>query len=216
MAKHKFHFARGNPLVKNVVSIGKKTIVKQPYFFVCAKLVGSWSIELIHFCARRCSETHNLGMHGAVVRRTFVFSWMNPLAGIGVAIVRNCSETQILSSRNCSAHCNGRVNLFECRSYIVFCNSGLRWSAYSYCVLQLRGCAGLRSLIVFWHLRVALVCVFCLFFVIQGCAGLCILIVFCISGLRWSAYSLLCFASQGCAGLRILIVFCNSGLYWSA
>ena len=154
-------------------------------------------------------------MHGAVVRRTFVFSWMNPLAGIGVAIVRNCSETQILSSRNCSAHCNGRVNLFECRSYIVFCNSGLRWSAYSYCVLQL---------------RVVLVCVVLLCFASQGCAGLRILLVFCNSGLRWSVYSycvlhlrvalvcvfLLCFASQGCAGLRILIVFCNSGLYWSA
>ena len=55
------------------------------------------------------------------------------------------------------------------RILIVFCNSGLRWSAYSYCVL---------------HLRVALVCVFLLCFVSRGCAGPRILIVFCNSGLR--------------------------------
>ena len=60
------------------------------------------------------------------------------------------------------------------RSLIVFCNSGLCWSAYSYCV---------------WQFRVALVCVFLLCFVTQGCAGLRILIVFGNSGLRWSAYS---------------------------
>ena len=58
------------------------------------------------------------------------------------------------------------------RLLIVFCNSGLRWSVYSYCVL---------------HFRVALVCVFVLCFAIQGCAGLRSLIVFCNSGLRWSA-----------------------------
>ena len=57
---------------------------------------------------------------------------------------------------------------------IVFCNSELRWSAYSYCVLQF---------------RVAAVCVVLLCFASQGCAGLHILIVFCKSGLRWSAYS---------------------------
>ena len=57
---------------------------------------------------------------------------------------------------------------------IVFCNSGLRWSAYSDCVLQF---------------RVAVVCVVLLCFAIQGCAGLRILIVLCKSGLRWSAYS---------------------------
>ena len=60
------------------------------------------------------------------------------------------------------------------RILIVFCNSGLRWSAYSYCDLQL---------------RVALVRVFLFCFAIQGCAGLRILIVFCNSGLRWSACS---------------------------
>ena len=97
----------------------------------------------------------------------------------------------------------------------MFCNSGLRWSAYSYCVLQF---------------RVALVCVFLLCLATQGCAGLRILIAICNSGLRWSAYSycllqfrvalvcvfLLCFAIQGCAGrLRIRIAICNSGLRWS-
>ena len=60
------------------------------------------------------------------------------------------------------------------RILIVFCNSGLRCSAYSYCVLQL---------------RVVLVCLFVLCFAIQGCVGLGILIVFCNSGLRCSAYS---------------------------
>ena len=59
------------------------------------------------------------------------------------------------------------------RILIVFCNSWLLWSAYSYCALQL---------------RVALLCVFLLCFAIPGRAGLRILIVFCDSGLRWSAY----------------------------
>ena len=173
---------------------------------------------------------------------------MNLLAGIGKSIARNCSETQILSSRNCSAHCTGRFNAHEMKLWmsqlhcvlqlrvalvcvfllcfaiqgcaglrilIVFCTSGLRWSAYSYCALEF---------------RLALVCVFLLCFATQGCAGLRILIVFSDSGLRWSAYSycvlqfrvalvcvfLLCFAPQGCAGLRILIVFWNSGLQSSA
>ena len=65
------------------------------------------------------------------------------------------------------------------RILIVFCNSGLRWSAYSFCVLQF---------------RFALVSVFLLCFAIQGCAGLRILLVFCNSGLRWS---------------RILLVLCK-------
>ena len=60
------------------------------------------------------------------------------------------------------------------RIHVVFCTSGLRWSAYSYCVLQL---------------RVALVGVIFLCFALQSCAGQRILFVFCISGLRWSAYS---------------------------
>jgi len=59
------------------------------------------------------------------------------------------------------------------RILFAFCYSGLRWSASSYCVLQL---------------RVALVCVFLLCFANQGCdAGLRHLIGFCISGLYWSA-----------------------------
>ena len=182
-----------------------------------------------------------------VVKPYFFLWWVNPLAGVGVSIARNCSETQILSS-GIAPRIVLDVSMltklsFECGSYIVFCNSGLRWSAYSYCVLQFRvalvcvfllcfaiqGCAGLRVLLCF---------------AIQGCAGLRILFVFCNSGLRWSAYSycafqlrvalvcvflwcfaiqvalvckfLLCFATQGWAGLRILIVFCNSGLRSSA
>ena len=42
-------------------------------------------------------------MHGAVLRGTFCFWRMNPLAGIGVSIARNCSETQILGE-NCRKH----------------------------------------------------------------------------------------------------------------
>ena len=49
-------------------------------------------------------------MHAAVARRTFSFCWMNPLAGFGGSIARNCGEMQILSSRNCSAQCTGRFN----------------------------------------------------------------------------------------------------------
>ena len=138
----------------------------------------------------------------------------------------------------------------------MFCKSGLRWSAYSYCVLQFSVVLVCVFLLCF-AIQVALVCVFLLCFATQGCAGLRILIVFCISGLRWSAYSycvlqfrvalvcvlflcfatqglrwsaysfcvsqfrvalvcvfFLCFAIQGCAGLRILIAFCNSWLKW--
>ena len=79
--------------------------------------------------------------------------------------------------RNYTYYILGRYPIFDsiflgvCRSYIVFCNSGLRWSAYSSCVLQF---------------RVALVCVFLLCFAIQVCAGLRILIMVCNSGLRRS------------------------------
>ena len=53
----------------------------------------------------------------------------------------------------------------ECRSYIVVCNSCLRWSAYSSRVLQLR--------VALVHVvRVVLVCVVLLCFATQGCAGL--------------------------------------------
>ena len=82
---------------------------------------------------------------------------------------------------------------------IVFCISGLRWSAYSFCALQL---------------RVALVCVVFLCFATQGCAGLRILFVLCNSGLRWPVFSF-CVAVQGCDGLRHLFPFCISGLRWS-
>ena len=63
-------------------------------------------------------------MHAAVAKRTLSFCWMNPLAGFGGWTARNCSETPILSSRNCSAHCTvldasvlSKWN-HECRSYI--------------------------------------------------------------------------------------------------
>ena len=56
-------------------------------------------------------------MHAAVARRTFSFCWMNPLAGFGGSIARNCGEMQILSSRNCSAQCTGRFNAQQMESY---------------------------------------------------------------------------------------------------
>ena len=86
-----------------------KTVVKH-HFFVCAKQVGAWSIDsyiFAHAAVAKRTLSH-LGMHGAVVRRTFVLWWKNPLAGICVFIARNCGETPILRSRNCSAHCHGR------------------------------------------------------------------------------------------------------------
>ena len=159
-----------------------------------------------------------MGVRGAVVRRTCFGGWT--FSQESVCRSRETVAKQKFYAPGIAPRIVLDVSMlmkrsFECRSHIVFCNSGLRWSACSYCVLQF---------------NVALVCVFLLCFVIQGCAGLRILIVFCNSGWRWSAYSycvlqfrvalvcvfLLCFATQGCAGLRILIVFCDSGLRWSA
>ena len=98
------------------------------------------------------------------------------------------------------------------RILIVFCNSGLRWRAYFYFVLQF---------------RVAQVCVSLLCFAIQGCAGVHILILFCNLGLQRSAEPycvlrfrvvvcvfFLCFAIQGCAGVCIFVVFCTSGCFY--
>ena len=51
------------------------------------------------------------------VRCTFSFCWLNPLAGFARSIARNCSETHILSSRNCSAHCTGRFKNANTRKH---------------------------------------------------------------------------------------------------
>ena len=71
--------------------------------------------------------------HAAVAICAFSFCWMNHLAGFGGSITRNCSETCVLRSWNCSAHCTGNSTLPksspECHRYIVLCNSGSRWSA---------------------------------------------------------------------------------------
>ena len=56
----------------------------------------------------------HFGWRAAVAKRTFWFSQMNPLVGFGGSIARNCGETQILSSWNCSAHWPGRVNVVFC------------------------------------------------------------------------------------------------------
>ena len=56
-------------------------------------------------------------MHAAVAKRTFSFCWMNPLAGFGGSIARNCGEMQILSSKNGSAQCTGHFNAQQMESY---------------------------------------------------------------------------------------------------
>ena len=56
-------------------------------------------------------------MHAAVAKRTFSFCWMNPPAGFGGSIARNCGEMQILSSRHCSAQCTGHFNAQQMESY---------------------------------------------------------------------------------------------------
>ena len=61
----------------------------------------------------------NFGWHAVVVRRTFWFCWMNPLVRFGGSIARNCSEMQILSSRNCSAHWPRVVT--DCVLEALFC-----------------------------------------------------------------------------------------------
>ena len=81
-----------------------KTVVK-PHIFVCAKRVGSRWIDsyiFVHGAVAKRALSH-LGMHGVVVRSTFCFWRMNPLAGSGVSIARNCSETQIFGE-NCRKH----------------------------------------------------------------------------------------------------------------
>ena len=59
-------------------------------------------------------------MHAAVAKRTFSFCWMNPPAGFGGSIARNCGEMQILSSRNCSAQCTGHFNAQQMESYTYY------------------------------------------------------------------------------------------------
>ena len=56
-------------------------------------------------------------MHAAVAKRAFSFCWMNPPAGFGGSIARNCGEMQVLSSRNCSAQCTGHFNAQQMESY---------------------------------------------------------------------------------------------------
>ena len=60
---------------------------------MCAKRVGSRSIDsyiFVHGAVAKRTLSH-LGMHGAVVRGTFCFWRMNPLAGIGVSITSNAN-----------------------------------------------------------------------------------------------------------------------------
>ena len=72
---------------------------------MCAKRVGSRWIDsyiFVHGAVAKRTSSH-LGMHGVVVRSTFCFWRMNPLAGSGVSIARNCSERQIFRE-NCRKH----------------------------------------------------------------------------------------------------------------
>ena len=74
---------------------------------------------LIHFAHATVAKRTfpHFCMHAAVAKRTFSFCWMNPPAGFGGSIARNCGEMQILSSRNCSAQCTGHFNAQQMESY---------------------------------------------------------------------------------------------------
>ena len=111
----------------------------------CSTSTKSGETQLSYTFAHAIVPKHafpHFAMYAAVARRGFSLCWMNPLAGFGGSITRICSETCILRSWNCSAHCTGKSTLPkpspECHRYTVLCNSGSRWSAESYCVLQLK------------------------------------------------------------------------------
>ena len=56
VAKREFHLLAVNPLGKNVVSIAQNCS-KTSHF--CVREAGRFTVDrLIHFCARRCGETH--------------------------------------------------------------------------------------------------------------------------------------------------------------
>ena len=98
----------------------------------------------------------------------------------------------------------------------MLCTSGLRWSACSYCFLQLRAQV-LRALDCTFQcsrneaFNVAVTSCFGS----HSCAGLRILFAFCNSGLlRWFASSV-CVLHLRVALVCVLLVFCNSELRWS-
>ena len=95
---------------------------KKHWFTVC--IYGSVSrVYLIHFAHATVAKLTfpYFCMHAAVAKRTFSFCWMNPLAGFGGSIARNCGEMQILSSRNGSAQCTGHFNAQQMESYTYPC-----------------------------------------------------------------------------------------------
>ena len=118
----------------------------------------------ISFCSRATlsSKTCCRSLK-TVAKRKFRLLSGNPLVKNVLSIAQNCSETLFFSSRVVLL-CFEIQGCADLRILIVLCNSGVRWSVYSFCVLQF---------------RVAMVCVVSLCFAIQGCAGLRILFVLC-------------------------------------
>ena len=102
-AKRKLCLLSGNPLVKNVVSTAQNC---SKTFLLCLHEAGRPMVDrFIHFCARRSCETQIVTFWDArrcSATRIFVSEDVSPLAAFSVSTARNCSETQILSSRNCS------------------------------------------------------------------------------------------------------------------
>ena len=112
MVKCEFLSWTGNPFVSScwsdVRNCGKTMI------FVCRGRLPTPCAHFIHFCARRCSDTYILIVWTA--RRCsethiLILPDEPSRIGFGGSIARNCGETQILSSWNCSAHWPGRVNV---------------------------------------------------------------------------------------------------------
>ena len=89
-----------------------ETVVKRWFFYAAGDCRRHALISYIFVHAAVAKRTFwSFGCHAAVAKRAFWFCRMNPLVGFGGSIARNCGETQILSSWNCSAHWPGRVNV---------------------------------------------------------------------------------------------------------
>ena len=85
VAKRKFSLLAGNAFVKIASSC-----------FHCAKNLCRWSKDSYLFAGAVAKRTFpHFGIHAAVGKLTFPFSWMNLLTGFVGLIVRDRSETQI-------------------------------------------------------------------------------------------------------------------------
>ena len=112
VAKCKFLSWTGNLFVTSRWSDVRNLLVKRWFLYAAGDCWRHALTSCIFAHAAVAKRTFwHFGWHAAVAKRTFWFCRMNPLVGFGGPIVRNCCETQILSSWNCSAHWPGRVNV---------------------------------------------------------------------------------------------------------